>query len=50
MPFAEHDLRRTAPTHMEGLATEPHVIEACLGHALKGIERVCRQFTYFTGG
>ena len=46
-PFVVHDLRRTMATQMQRLAVEPHVIEACLGHALKGIERVYRQFTYY---
>ena len=46
-PFVVHDLRRTMATHMERLSVEPHVIEACLGHTLKGIERVYRHFTYY---
>jgi integrase len=46
-PFVVHDLRRTMATQMERLGVEPHIIEACLGHALKGIERVYRHFTYY---
>ena len=46
-PFVVHDLRRTMATQMERLNVEPHIIEACLGHALKGIERVYRHFTYY---
>lgn len=45
--FVVHDLRRTVATHMERLGVEPHVIEACLGHSLRGIERVYRHFTYY---
>ncbi len=41
-----HDLRRSMATHMERLGIEPHVIEVCLGHALKGIGATYRHYSY----
>jgi integrase len=43
-----HDLRRSMATHMERLGVAPHVIEVCLGHALKGIGATYRHYTYLT--
>jgi integrase len=42
-PWVTHDLRRTMATHMERLGVAPHVIEACLGHVLKGIAGTYRR-------
>ena len=33
-------------THMERLGITPHVIEACLGHALKGIAGTYRRYNF----
>jgi integrase len=45
-PWVTHDLRRTMATHMERIGIAPHVIELCLGHALKGVAGVYRQYQY----
>ncbi|MFT3989014.1 tyrosine-type recombinase/integrase [Aestuariivirga sp.] len=45
-PWVVHDLRRSMATHMERLGIEPHVVEVCLGHALKGIASVYRHYSY----
>jgi integrase len=45
-PWVTHDLRRTMATHMERLGIAPHVIEACLGHSLRGIAAVYRRYQY----
>jgi len=45
-PWVAHDLRRTMATHMERLGIAPHVIEACLGHSLRGIAAVYRRYQY----
>ena len=37
-----HDLRRSMATHMERIGIEPHVIEVCLGHSLRGIAATYR--------
>jgi integrase len=41
-----HDLRRSMATHMERIGVEPHVIEVCLGHALKGVAGTYRHYGY----
>ena len=33
-------------THMERIGVEPHVIEVCLGHTLKGVAGTYRQYGY----
>jgi len=33
-------------THMERIGVEPHLIEVCLGHALKGVASTYRQYGY----
>jgi hypothetical protein len=33
-------------THMERIGVEPHIIEVCLGHALKGGAGMYRQYGY----
>jgi integrase len=45
-PWVIHDLRRSMATHMERLGIEPHVIEMCLGHVLKGVEGTYRRYAY----
>ena len=41
-----HDLRRSMATHMERIGIEPHIIEVCLGHTLKGIAATYRHYSY----
>ena len=41
-----HDLRRSMATHMERIGVEPHIIEVCLGHALRGIGATYRHYSY----
>lgn len=41
-----HDLRRSMATHMERIGIEPHIIEVCLGHTLRGVAGVYRHYTY----
>jgi integrase len=45
-PWVVHDLRRSMATHMERLGVAPHVIEACLGHALKGVAGTYRRYSF----
>jgi integrase len=45
-PWVVHDLRRSMATHMERIRIEPHVIEVCLGHVLKGVAGTYRQYGY----
>jgi integrase len=45
-PWVVHDLRRTMATHMERIGIAPHIIELCLGHSLKGVAAVYRQYQY----
>ena len=45
-PWVIHDLRRSMATHMERLGVLPHIIEACLGHALKGVAGTYRHFSF----
>jgi hypothetical protein len=33
-------------THMERIGIEPHIVEVCLGHTLKGIAATYRHYTY----
>ena len=33
-------------THMERIGVEPHIIEVCLGHALRGISATYRHYSY----
>ena len=47
-PWVVHDFRRTMATHMERIGIAPHVIEACLGHSLKGIAATYRRYSYLT--
>ncbi len=39
-PWRIHDLRRTVSTGMNELGTEPHIVEAVLGHTVKGVAGV----------
>ena len=41
-----HDLRRTLATGLGGLGIEPHVVEACLGHVVKGVAGVYNKASY----
>jgi integrase len=41
-----HDLRRTASTGMNELGTEPHIVEAVLGHTVKGVAGVYNRAKY----
>jgi integrase len=41
-----HDLRRTARTLMARAGVAPHVAEATLGHALRGVEGVYQRHSY----
>ena len=41
-----HDLRRSMATPMERISIEPHVIEVCLGHVLKGVAGTYRHYGY----
>ena len=43
-PWVLHDLRRSMATHMERLGVTPHIVEACLGHALKGVAGTYRHY------
>ena len=45
-PWVVHDLRRSMATRMERIGVEPHIIEVCLGHALKGVVGTYRQYGY----
>ena len=45
-PWVVHDLRRPMATHMERIGVAPHIIEVCLGHALKGVAGVYRHYAY----
>ena len=45
-PWVVHDLRRSMATHMERIGIMPHVVEHCLGHALKGVAGVYRHSAY----
>jgi hypothetical protein len=45
-PWVVHDLRRSMATHMERIGIEPHVIEVCLGHVLKGVAGTYRQYAH----
>jgi integrase len=46
IPWVVHDLRRSMATHMERIGVEPHVIEVCLGHTLKGVAGTYRRYGY----
>jgi integrase len=41
-----HDIRRTASTGMNELGTEPHIVEAVLGHTIKGVAGVYNRAKY----
>jgi integrase len=41
-----HDLRHTASTGMNELGTEPHIVEAVLGHTVKGVAGVYNRAKY----
>ncbi|MDD5297375.1 MAG: site-specific integrase [Rhodocyclaceae bacterium] len=45
-PWRLHDLRRTMASRMGDLGVDSHVIEACLGHARRGIEGVYQRQQY----
>ena len=45
-PWRIHDLRRTASTGMNELGTEPHIVEAVLGHTIKGVAGVYNRAKY----
>ena len=45
-PWVTHDLRRSMAMHMERLGVAPHVIEACLGHVLKGVAGTYRRYNF----
>jgi integrase len=46
LPWVLHDLRRSMATHMERLGLTPHLVEACLGHALKGVAGAYRHYGF----
>jgi len=41
-----HDLRRTVSTGMNELGTQPHIVEAVLGHTVKGVAGVYNRAKY----
>ena len=41
-----HDLRRSMATHMERIGIQPHIIEMCLGHTLRGVAAVYPRYEY----
>jgi hypothetical protein len=41
-----HDLRRTVSTGMNELGTEPHIVEAVLGHTIEGVAGVYNRAKY----
>jgi integrase len=41
-----HDIRRTVRTGMNELGTEPHIVEAVLGHTVKGVAGVYNRAKY----
>ncbi len=45
-PWTIHDLRRTASTGMNELGTDPHIVEAVLGHKVKGVAGVYNKAKY----
>ena len=45
-PWVVHDLRRSMATHMERIGIDPHIIEVCLGHVLKGVAGTYRHYAY----
>src|SRR3569833_307029 len=45
-PWVVHDIRRSVATHMERIGVAPHVIELCLGHALRGVAATYRHYAY----
>ncbi len=47
LDFNPHDLRRTMATEMQRMGLQPHVIEACLGHTLPGVQGVYRLYMYY---
>jgi integrase len=44
--FTLHDLRRTMRTHLAALGVRSEVAERCLGHKLRGVERVYNTHDY----
>jgi integrase len=44
-----HDLRRTLATGMNELGVEPHIVEAVLGHTVKGVAGVYNRAKYEAG-
>src|SRR4029077_9475617 len=47
-PWRIHDLRRTVSTGMNELGVEPHIVEAVLGHTVKGVAGVYNRTKYET--
>jgi integrase len=45
-PWRIHDIRRTVSTGMNELGTEPHIVEAVLGHTIKGVAGVYNRAKY----
>ncbi len=45
-PWRIHDLRRTVSTGMNELGTEPHIVEAVLGHKVAGVAGVYNRAKY----
>jgi integrase len=45
-PWRIHDLRRTVSTGMNELGTEPYIVEAVLGHTVKGVAGVYNRAKY----
>jgi integrase len=45
-PWRIHDLRRTVSTGMNELGTDPHIVEAVLGHTVKGVADVYNRAKY----
>lgn len=46
LPWVVHDLRRSMATHMERLGVLPHIVEASLGHALRGVAGTYRHYNH----
>ena len=44
--FTFHDLRRTARTLLARAGVRDDIAERCLGHVIKGVEKVYNRHTY----
>ncbi|HCE4735054.1 site-specific integrase [Vibrio parahaemolyticus] len=45
-PWRLHDLRRTISSHLNDAGIEPHIIEAILGHSIRGVAGVYNRAQY----